>query len=118
MQMNNTTHHLGHVPMTKVQTLGRKITPRFYRLLKALTQGPLTREQADRITGASNSPDYIRRLRKHFALEIRTERVDKLDRDGRHTRIGVYHLEGDSVQLARLLLVFSLLAQDDKHVAV
>jgi hypothetical protein len=114
--MNNIDPYNFTVPTAKVKALGKRITPRFFRLLKALVEGPITREQADRIAGASNSPDYIRRLKKQFGLEIRTERVNKLDRDGRHTRIGVYHLEGDSVQLARILLTIARFARQNERV--
>lgn len=104
------------IPMSEAKALGNKVTPRAFRLLKALTRGPVTREEADRIAGASNSPDQIHRLRNRFGLAIRTERVVRIDRDGRPTRIGIYHLESESKQHARLLLMLSLLAKNDNQI--
>jgi hypothetical protein len=80
------------------------ITPRHCRLIVALLIGPLPRETADRVAGASNSPHYIGELRDKFHLTIHTERVERIDRDGNTTRPGVYHLDPDSQAHARLLL--------------
>jgi hypothetical protein len=43
-------------------------------------------------------------LRDKFHLNIHTERVEKIDRDGNKTRPGIYHLEADSRELAELLI--------------
>ncbi|PFG11760.1 hypothetical protein [Marinobacter sp. LV10MA510-1] len=91
-------------PATKAKRLQNYITPRHRRLIVALLIGPLPRETGDRVAGASNSPHYIGELRDKFHLSIRTERVEKIDRDGFVTRPGIYHLEPESRELARLLL--------------
>ncbi|MDO3721782.1 hypothetical protein QVZ43_08585 [Marinobacter sp. chi1] len=89
---------------TTAKRLRHHITARLYRLIVALLAGPLPRETADRVAGASNSPHYIQELRKNFLLKIDTERVEKIDRDGLLTRPGVYHLLPESRELARHLI--------------
>ena len=91
-------------PATTAKRLKKHITPRHRRLIIALLVGPLHREDADRVSGASNSPHYVRQLRDDFGLNITTERVERIDRDGQKTRPGIYTLEADSVELAELLL--------------
>lgn len=91
-------------PATTAKRLKKHITPRHRRLILALLTGPLHREDADRVSGASNSPHYVRDLRDNFGLNITTERVDRIDRDGQKTRPGIYALEPDSIELAELLL--------------
>ncbi|WP_143512598.1 hypothetical protein [Vreelandella utahensis] len=81
----------------------QKLQPRHIRLLAALIQRPLWREEADRIAGASNSPHYIQELRS-LGLQIHCERVESLDRDGRPCRPGRYHLLPSSRRQARALL--------------
>lgn len=91
-------------PATTAKRLRKYITPRHRRLIVALLIGSLPRETADRVSGASNSPHYIRELRDKFHLNIYTERVERIDRDGNPTRPGVYHLEKESRELAELLI--------------
>tara|TARA_R110002074_G_scaffold203728_2_gene371879 strand:- start:4117 stop:4446 length:330 start_codon:yes stop_codon:yes gene_type:complete len=91
-------------PATTTKLPRERITPRQRRLLSALLTGPLPRESADQVAGASNSPNHIRELREKFLLNIRTERVERIDRDGNKTRPGVYHIEADSRELAELLI--------------
>lgn len=79
------------------------MTPRNQRLIRALLKGPLYREQADRIAGASNSPHHISQLRKQ-GLNIETVRPERIDRDGLITRPGIYVLQKDSIELAKALL--------------
>lgn len=80
------------------------LSPRKRRLLEALLKGPVYRESADRIAGASNSPDIIRRLKNDNDLHITTHRPAQVDRDGFVTHPGLYVLERESVELARALL--------------
>ena len=67
---------------------------RMIRLVRALLRGPVTREDADRIAGCSNSPDLIadiRRLgpgRMHLVCTLFTV----TDRDGKVSRPGRYSL--------------------------
>ena len=91
-------------PATTAKRLRQYITPRHRRLIVALLIGPLPRETADRVAGASNSPHHVGELRDKFHLNIQTERVEKIDRDGNKTRPGIYHLEADSRELAELLI--------------
>ena len=81
----------------------RRLQPRQTRLLAALIQGPLWRKQADRVAGASNSPHYIQDLRR-LGLQIQCEQVKSLDRDGRPSRFGRYHLLASSRRQAHELL--------------
>lgn len=76
-------------------TTAQAMTPRQARVLGALnsTTGWLTREAVDRIAGASNGPDVIRRLRSRFGHDaIDMERFDTVDRDGRPAKPGHYRL--------------------------
>lgn len=68
--------------------------PRERRLLAALLRGPLKREQADRVAGASNAPEWISRLRKK-GLGIPCTISVSRDRDGRPCRPGTYSFVGD-----------------------
>jgi len=67
---------------------------RMIRVVRALLRGPVTREDADRIAGCSNSPDLIadiRRLglgRMHLVCTLFTV----TDRDGKVRRPGRYSL--------------------------
>ncbi len=74
-------------------TLAAHLTCRHIRLLKRLLAGPLPRIEADRVAGTTNAPEYISRLRHEFRLQIKTERIEVIDRDGFKTRPGIYHLE-------------------------
>lgn len=91
-------------PATTAKRLAHHTTPRHRRLIQALLIGPLHREDADRVAGASNSPHYIGELRETFELSIITERIERIDRDGCKTRPGIYHLAPGSRQRARELL--------------
>ena len=79
------------------------LSPRQARLLRALLQAPLMREAADRITGASNSPDWIMRLRR-LGLVIHCERILRTDRDGKTCWPGRYSLAPESLPKALRLL--------------
>lgn len=69
--------------------------PRQLRALVALLHGPVRREAMDRITGSSNSPDVVIRLRRKGLPEpecLRCDRDRRLDRDGRTVEPGIYSL--------------------------
>ncbi|MEY2336244.1 hypothetical protein GL267_002780 [Acidithiobacillus ferrianus] len=77
--------------------------PRALRLLRALLKQPLTRESADTITGASNGPEEVRKLREQ-GLELPCYRLGVHDRDGFWTHRGLYALSHrDRPQVARAL---------------
>lgn len=81
-----------------------RLTPRNRRLIAALLVGPLPREEADRVAGASNSPRHIQELRNKFHLKITTKRVRAIDRDGLIAHPGVYYLEPESRDEAQRIL--------------
>lgn len=85
-------------------TLAAHLNPRHIRLLKRLLAGPLPRIESDRVAGTTNGPEYVGHLRHEFLLQIKTERIEVIDRDGFKTRPGVYHLEPDSRDRAQALL--------------
>lgn len=53
--------------------------------------GPLMREQADRVAGASNGPHWVMQLRRK-GLAIPCKRMVATDRDGEPCRPGRYSL--------------------------
>lgn len=73
-----------------------RITPRQQRVIAALwrAKGWISREEIDRIAGASNGPQVIKEVRERFAgLDgIDMERVAVIDRDGKACRPGRYKL--------------------------
>ena len=81
------------------------IGPRHRRLLAALERRTaVTREQADRIAHASNSPHYVGELRKRYGIQIHTLMASGIDYDGHKIQYGVYWLDSDSKTAARKLL--------------
>lgn len=66
-------------------------TPRQLRVILALLNGPKTREQVDRIAGASNGPEVVRQIRVN-GLGIVCHMELHIDRDGKPGKHGVYHL--------------------------
>lgn len=89
---------------SRPQKVRRLQSPRQCRALSALLTGPKTREQIDRIAGASNSPDVIGRLRKRFGMTLPCELERIRDRDGRSVERGVYSLTAQDATKARRLL--------------
>lgn len=92
----------GQPPKKADHTTRKKFikNPRQRRVLMALAEGPKSREQVDRIAGAHNGPDVVRRLRQK-GWDIPCDLVDVIDRDGRPARPGVYRLSGrDRARLA------------------
>lgn len=71
------------------------------RALRALLEGPMTRESLDRAAGASNSPEVVRKLRAD-GLEIPCAHVARQDCDGKPCRPGVYSLtDSDRTTIAK-----------------
>lgn len=80
-----------------------RFTPRQRRALVALMEHPRSREELDRIAGASNSPDLVGQLRKR-GIAIVCEHVSHIDRDGVKGWHGVYSLpESEKQRLGRAL---------------
>lgn len=85
------------------QIIARPITPRATRLLKALLERSRSREEVDRIAGASNGPQEVLRLRR-CGLQIPCAIHPRMDRDGRHPQRGVYALAPSDVHLVEQML--------------
>lgn len=74
------------------------MTPRRYRIAKALLTGKLWREDVDRIAGASNGPEEISKLRGELGggmAAIPCQRMKRTDRDGKACRPGLYSVAPD-----------------------
>ena len=84
-----------------------RLSPRQARAIDALLPGHwISREQMDRLTGASNAPDVVAKLRNKLGHDgaIEMEMVDGTDRDGRPCRTGRYRLtEPGRVRAVELL---------------
>lgn len=75
--------------------------PRYLRILSALMVRPRTREDIDRIAGASNGPAAIAELRSLGLPRLgylACERTPCYDRDGKEVMRGVYWLTPDGRQ--------------------
>jgi hypothetical protein len=71
--------------------LGTK-NPRHLRALGELVKRvSVSREALDKIAGCSNSPELVAELRR-LGLEVRCDKVQLLDRDGRTCLAGWYYL--------------------------
>ncbi|MCK6432042.1 MAG: hypothetical protein L6Q68_03275 [Aquabacterium sp.] len=83
------------------------MTPRHQRILRALLAARCTREQIDRLAGASNGPDEILKLRRRYGMTIPCERHRGFDRDRHRVEFGVYRLApADRKRAAELLRHF------------
>lgn len=80
------------------------ISNRQRRLLRVLMRGRwVSRERVDAVTGASNGPGEVYKLRQK-GLKIRMERVRRRDRDGQWCMPGRYMLSPSSMPMARKML--------------
>lgn len=80
-----------------------RLTPRLQRLLHALVANPsgLSREDCDRVTPCSNSPQYIATLRQRCSLSIPCFLQKYVTKDGFQGAYGIYRLtENDRCKLA------------------
>ena len=78
------------------------IGPRHRRLLATLLNATeITREQADRIAHANNSPQHISELRKKYGIPVQMRMVAGTDFDGKKVRYGVYSLDSKGKTIAR-----------------
>jgi hypothetical protein len=67
--------------------------PRLLRVIDALLLRPHTREEIDRVGGASNGPALISELRA-LGLEVPCDRRTVVDRDGKAVKPGIYSFTG------------------------
>lgn len=85
-----------------------RLTPRQSRLLQALlqTSGWISRENVDRIAGASNGPQIVLELRRkltgHDGIEM--QKAEAQDRDGKACQPGRYRLTAVGRQRAQEVL--------------
>lgn len=79
------------------------LSSRQRRILQALTTGPKTREQVDRLGKVSNGPEHIRQLRA-LGFIIHCERRCFINEDGNRCYPGVYKLDEKSIPEALELL--------------
>ncbi len=68
-----------------------KLTPRSKRVLFSLAKGPMSREQIDQVSGASNGPEVVRQIRR-LGFEIPCTRIRQIDRDGQICYPGRYKM--------------------------
>lgn len=73
------------------------------RCLERLLKSDCERPHLDKVVGTTNSPEFIRSLRRR-GLTILTSRVKGLNRDGRRVWWGKYHLISESIPMAKKLL--------------
>lgn len=90
MKKQDTAPAQGGIREAQLQSI-KISTARQYRVMRALYSGPHSREEIDRIAGASNGPEVVRQLRV-LGWEIPCELVPHIDRDGLRGRHGVYCL--------------------------
>ncbi len=76
--------------------------PREIRIIRALAAGPRTREELDRVAGASNGPDAIAAMRRR-GLDIPSCREPSFDRDGQTVRRGRYRFSDADKQRTRAI---------------
>lgn len=65
--------------------------PRQLRVIAALEERPLFREELDRVGGCSNGPELVAELRR-LGLDVHCLQETRTDRDGRKCRPGLYIL--------------------------
>ena len=80
------------------------LTARARRILLALLVIQRSREEIDSIAGASNGPDEVMRIRRHFGLAIPCQRKGTKDMDGRKVQFGTYRLTAPDAEKAREIL--------------
>lgn len=68
--------------------------PRHLRIMTRLQSGPCSREELDRVSGASNSPHYVLELRR-LNWDLPCRLVPHVDRDGVRGSHGEYSLSAD-----------------------
>lgn len=83
----------------------RPVSSRQAPVLSALLQGPQTREQIDRIAGASDGPDVVARLRRRIGLVIPVTLNTVRVRDGRNVERGIYALAASAPERAASFLL-------------
>jgi hypothetical protein len=88
-----------------VNEIPRVRSPRRIRGLRRLLSGEVCREELDRVTGSSSSPDIVFHLRHRYGFKIKCQMRPAIDRDGRICDAGWYSMTDEhSRQMARAVL--------------
>lgn len=78
------------LPLEPSRFLGT-VNPRHLRVIAALLERPLMREELDRVAGCANGPELVAELRRR-GLDVHCLQVTRTDRDGKTCRPGLYIL--------------------------
>lgn len=77
-----------------------KLSSREKRVISALSNHPVMRENLDAIAGCSNGPELIACLRRK-GLSVPCERIESYDKDGNTCYPGQYSFTQKDKQIAR-----------------
>lgn len=80
-----------------------KLSPREKRVINALSNRPIMRENLDTIAGCSNGPELVAGLRRK-GLTVPCERVERYDKDGNACYPGQYSFTSEDKKLANTWL--------------
>ena len=100
---------------TTKKFIGTTNPKRIRALLALVYRDWVSREDLDRLIGASNSPDAIMQLRRKYGLDIIMREVQAINRDGRHCWYGEYQLAYDDKVMVREWLEASGHAKGAQH---
>ena len=103
------------INFTTKKFIGTTNPKRIRTLLALVYRDWVSREDLDRLIGASNSPDAIMRLRRKYGLDIIMREVQAINRDGRHIWYGEYQLAYDDKVMVREWLEASGHAEGAQH---
>ncbi|QPK63280.1 hypothetical protein IVG45_21155 [Methylomonas sp. LL1] len=77
-----------------------KLSPREKRVINALSNHPIMRENLDTIAGCSNGPELVAGLRRK-GLSVPCDRVERYDKDGNACYPGLYSFTAEDKQVVR-----------------
>jgi hypothetical protein len=86
---------------TAKRFIGTNSPKRIRALIALVYRDWVSREDLDRLIGASNSPDSIMNLRRNHGLEIIMREVKAINRDGRPCWFGEYNLKHEDKVMVR-----------------
>ncbi len=102
-EMSRSTHNDASIrSLSRGPISIESLNPRQQRLLQRLLLGPASREEVDRIAGASNGPGVVSGLRTR-GLVIPCKRSKSMDSDGRVCWPGAYRLNVADKKIVRAL---------------
>lgn len=103
MNIKKATPQKNAAPIPKANSIIKLTAPYERRCLAALLKSPVERTDLDKAIGTTNSPEFIRQL-KRKGLVIHTENIPFMNRDGKNSWRGKYHLDPLSRKLAKAML--------------